>query len=541
MNKTNPANLRICICQINPTVGDISGNAKKILSYIKKAKRRGADLAVFPELSLTGYPPEDLLLKPHFIRENLRALKKIAQSVRGISAVIGLAGKNGQQIFNSAALIGNGKVIARHDKVCLPNYGVFDEKRYFSSGKRFQKLRLKGFRAVIAVCEDLWDRNGIQKMVRRGAADLIISANASPFHAGKWQEREKLVRDLARRKKAAVIYANIVGGQDEIVFDGMSFAADSRGNILAKASQFTEDMVILDISPDGKGEQRPLPAAPERTAEIYGALTLGLRDYAEKNGFKRVVLGVSGGIDSAVVAAIAADSLGKDNVKAVFMPSKYTSRRSLADASALAKNLGIELLRIDIGKPFAAFLSALGPVFKGTRPNIAEENLQARIRGTLLMALSNKFGYLLLATGNKSEVSTGYSTLYGDMAGGLSVIKDVPKTLVYELARYRNKISRAVPESTIKRAPTAELRPRQKDEDSLPPYPVLDRIIREYIEKDRSAEEIIRSGLPRATVRKAVSMMDSSEYKRRQSAPGIKITPKAFGRGRRMPITNKFR
>lgn len=551
MNSPLARAIKIALCQFNPTVGDLKGNCGRIMDEITKAKNLGIDLIVFPELAITGYPPEDLLLKSDFIAGNLRSLKEAAGLCHGIAAIIGFANKNNGRLYNSAAFIKDGKVVAVQNKICLPNYGVFDEKRYFSSGKEFRRLKLKGTSFSIAICEDLWDKKGAAALIRPGSTDLIIAINASPYYSGKWKERERTVKDLARQKHAEIAYLNIVGGQDEIVFDGMSFVVDDKGVLKARAKQFKEDLLIFDAqrkTPEKTVKNKKdtklylsIPTPLDRPAEIYGALCLGLRDYVRKNGFKDVVFGLSGGIDSALVAAIAADSLGKDNVKAVFMPSKYTSAQSRQDAVKLAENLGIDLSELPIGAIFDSFLSGLENHFSGTAPNIAEENLQARIRGTLLMALSNKFGYLVLATGNKSEVSTGYATLYGDMAGGLAVIKDVPKTLVYDLANYRNRISEAIPQSIIERAPTAELKENQKDQDSLPPYDVLDEIISEYVEKDKSAEDIIRKGTDPDTVKRTIRMIDASEYKRRQAAPGIKITPKSFGKDRRIPITNGYK
>ncbi|MFA5104677.1 MAG: NAD+ synthase [Candidatus Margulisiibacteriota bacterium] len=564
MNRKDLSCIRVALCQINPTVGDLQGNAKKISEYIRSSKKHGCDIAVFPELAVTGYPPEDLLLKPDFIAKNLKALKKIASSCAGIAAIVGFVNKKGGRLCNSAAVIQNRKVICVYDKICLPNYGVFDEKRYFSRGSTLPAIKIGNAVFSVGICEDFWDEKGIKALVPAGSLDFMIAINASPYYAGKWKEREKMAASLARQKKAAIAYVNLVGGQDELVFDGHSFVISSEGKLFARARQFEEDLLVVDL-PCAKnkitvkakkvtklyllkcGAKNMLPiAGPEvnkpadSPEEIYKALCLGLKDYSRKNGFSKVVLGLSGGIDSALVAAIAADSLGSKNVLAVFMPSQYTSSRSVNDARKLAGNLGIRLVEIGIEKIFSSFLKALRPHFRGLSLNIAEENLQARIRGSLLMAFSNKFGHLLLATGNKSEVSTGYATLYGDMAGGLSLIKDVPKTLVYELANYRNKVSLAIPSSIINRAPTAELKHRQKDQDTLPPYNILDRIISAYVEKDFSVEKIAKKGINSGTVKRTVGMIDKSEYKRRQAAPGIKITPKAFGKDRRMPITNKF-
>ncbi len=560
MKTSHDAPLRIGLCQIDPTVGDLRNNAKKIRTYIASAKKAGCDIAVFPELAVTGYPPEDLLLKPDFINANLKALKETASSCDDIIAIVGFVNKSGGKTYNSAAIMLNRKIVRIYDKMCLPNYGVFDEKRYFAKGSSMPSFKINGRVFSVGICEDFWDEKGITSAIAAGSRDFLIALNASPYYAGKWKERERMASALAKKKGAAVTYVNLVGGQDELVFDGHSFVTDKNGRVQGRARQFEEDLLIFDLEPGNKrtgqnkdttnlyllnpSRKKPLKKIfrrpLERSEEIYGALCLGLKDYTKKNGFSRAVLGLSGGIDSALVAAIAADSLGPENVLAVFMPSPYTSSRSRRDARSLSKNLGIKLVEIDIRKIFGSFLTALKPYFSGLQRNIAEENLQARIRGVLLMAFSNKFGHLLLATGNKSEVSTGYATLYGDMAGGLSVIKDVPKTLVYELSRYRNKISAAIPLSIISRAPTAELKPGQKDQDTLPPYGVLDNIISAYVEKDLDGNKIAKKGLGRNIVSRTINMIDKSEYKRRQAAPGIKITPKAFGRDRRMPITNGF-
>lgn len=562
-NDTHPS-VKLGLCQINPTVGDLRGNAKKISRFIDMSKKAGCDIAVFPELAITGYPPEDLLLKPDFIAGNLRSLKKIASSCTGITAIIGFVNKKDVALYNSAAVIQNRKIICIYDKICLPNYGVFDEKRYFSRGDVLPALKLGKAVFSVGICEDFWDEKGIKMLVPAGAADFIIAINASPYYAGKWKEREKMVGRLAKEKRAAIAYVNLVGGQDELVFDGRSFVVGGGGKLLARARQFDEDLLIVDLActenkkrglankytklhflrrdtKNGGPAAIPKISRPAKSSEeVYKALCLGLRDYAKKNGFSKAALGLSGGIDSALVATIAADSLGRENVLAVFMPSQYTSSRSGKDSRKLAMNLGIRLIEVGIREIFQSFLKTLRPHFRGSSPNIAEENLQARIRGSLLMAFSNKFGHLLLATGNKSEVSTGYATLYGDMAGGLSLIKDVPKTLVWELARYRNSVSPVIPGSIIERAPTAELKPGQKDQDTLPPYEVLDRIISAYVENDLGLEKIAKRGVSAGTAKRTVRMIDRSEYKRRQAAPGIKITPKAFGKDRRMPITNKF-
>lgn len=546
---------RVALCQINPTVGDLKGNTKKIIDNIARCRELGAGIVAFPELAVTGYPPEDLLLKPSFIKDNISCIKEIASHCDGMTAIVGFVNKLDGELFNSAAVIQNKKIVSVYDKICLPNYGVFDEKRYFSKGSKIAAYRSGGLTFGISICEDLWDDKSPAKILSKAGVDLMIAINASPFYTDKWKERIKIAKAL----KTSVAYVNLVGGQDELVFDGHSFVTDKTGKVVARGKQFDEDIVIFDMEGSGRTLKniKPVVLKPEKTGkkadpgihlsepvssteEVYKALCLGLTDYVRKNGFKKVILGLSGGIDSALVAAIAADALGPDNVKALFMPSQYTSGQSRDDAFALARNLGIECKEISIVELFSSYLKTLEPHFAGTSPDISEENLQARIRGNLLMAFSNKFGHLVLATGNKSEVSTGYATLYGDMAGGLSVIKDVPKMLVYELSRFRNTISDVIPRSIIDRAPTAELKPDQKDRDTLPPYEVLDKLIHLYVEMDKSAEDIIKTGLDKELVHKMVRMIDKSEYKRRQGAPGIKITPKSFGKDRRVPITNKY-
>ena len=531
--------MRVALCQINPIVGDIKGNSKIILSGIANAKASGADVVVFPELALTGYPPEDLLLKKDFVDANISALKKIASECDGITAIVGYVNNKSGKLYNSAAVIQNKKLISSYDKICLPNYGVFDEKRYFTPGKNICKFKIKEASIGVVICEDIWRNDGPAHKLSKSGTDLIIAINASPFFAGKWKERENIAKTFTKNGKTSFAYLNLVGGQDELVFDGGSFVISNKGNTIVRGKQFEEDILTFDM-PASK-PITPCPSPLTLESEIYAALCLGLKDYVRKNGFKKVILGLSGGIDSALVATIAADALGKENVKTLFMPSQYTSDQSKDDAFALAKNLGIDCTELAISNIFPLMLGELHPFFRSQKPNIAEENLQARIRGNLLMAFSNKFGYLVLATGNKSEVSTGYATLYGDMCGGLSVIKDVPKTLVYKLSNYRNTILKVIPKSIIDRALTAELKPNQKDQDTLPPYEVLDKIIEAYVENDMSKEDIITAIHESPDlIDKTIRMIDKNEYKRRQSAPGIKITPKAFGRDRRMPITNGY-
>jgi NAD+ synthase (glutamine-hydrolysing) len=555
-------NLRLCIAQVNCTVGDLEGNTKKIIQYLRKAKAIGADIVSFPELAVTGYPPEDLLLKDTFVADNLEALNVIARAVNDIVAIIGFVDRSKSGLYNAAAIIYKGEVKGICHKELLPNYGVFDEKRYFKQGEDSRIFKLGDFIFGVNICEDIWHTVGPLCAQAALGAKLIININSSPYHAGKVKEREGVVKSQAKANNVVVSYANLVGGQDELVFDGQSMVIDSTGKVLARAEAFKEDLVAVDvdIAVDNKADitkntilitesytPKSKPSIPNRdmaplelNGEIYQALLLGLKDYALKNGFKKAVIGMSGGIDSALVAALATDALGKDNVTGVYMPTRYSSEQSEADAKAVSANLGIKFTAISIDHIFKLYLMSLEQQFAGASKDITEENIQARIRGNILMALSNKFGYLVLTTGNKSEMSTGYATLYGDMAGGFAVIKDVPKTLVYKLALYRNSISKVMSESVITKAPTAELRPNQKDQDTLPSYETLDKILKEYVEEDKGYDEIVTMGFDKDIVGKVLGMVDRSEYKRRQSPPGIKITPKAFGRDRRMPITNKF-
>lgn len=553
--------IRLAIAQINCTVGDLEGNARKVCDYLVKAQEGGADIVSFPELAITGYPPEDLLLKPSFILENIETLKKIAKKVKSTTAIMGFVDRKGSDIYNAGAVIHNGRIVGVSYKMFLPNYGVFDEKRYFKAARSQSVFRLGDIAFGVNICEDIWQKEGSVSAQARLGANILLSINSSPYYTGKIGEREEVVRYQAKNNKMAISYANMVGGQDELVFDGRSMIVDGKGKIVAKAAAFKEELLLADIEVPGKGrtakktitisgslarlpkpdihaEERSDPGTEE---EVYSALTLGLGDYVKKNGFKEAVIGISGGIDSSLVAALAVDALGKDNVIGVFMPTHYSSESSAADAAKLAGNLGIRFLTVPIEQLFKLYIMALDPKFSGSGRDKTEENLQARIRGNILMALSNKFGWMVLTTGNKSEMSTGYATLYGDMAGGLAVIKDVPKTMVYKLARYRNSVSEVIPKDVLTKEPTAELRHDQKDRDTLPDYDTLDKILKAYIEEDRTAAEIIKTGFEIETVNKVIGMVDSSEYKRRQSPPGIKITPKAFGRDRRMPITNKYR
>ncbi len=538
--------LRISLAQINPSVGDLESNTAKIIRYIEKAKVLHADIVVFPELALCGYPPEDLLFRRHFVKKNREYLNRIVRVCDGITCVVGFPYAKEGALFNAASVICDKRLRLVYKKIHLPNYGVFDEMRYFKPGDSSPVLRLaSGLRLGVNICEDIWSQDTpIKTQAKIGRAKAIINISASPYYAGKINLREKLLAQRARENRVNLFYCNLVGGQDELVFDGASMAFDPKGNLIARAKQFAEDLLTVDL-PCAKGSVYLANRIEERLqpiAEIYSALILGLRDYTSKNGFKKVILGLSGGIDSAVVAALAVDALGKDNVIALTLPSMYSSSLTQRDALVLAKNLGLKLFRLPITDIYKSYLKVLNRPFKDSRPDIAEENLQARIRGNLLMAFSNKFRWLVVTTGNKSELSVGYCTLYGDTAGGFALIKDVPKTTVYKLARYINaKAGRdIIMESIFKRAPTAELKRNQKDEDSLPPYDKLDKIIDEYIQKDKSPSQIVKKGFPKNIVKDTIAMIDRNEYKRRQTPVGIKITPKAFGKDRRMPITNKF-
>lgn len=566
------------LAQINPTVGDLSGNVKKIISCVRRAGKLKADVVAFPELAVTGYPPEDLLLKPQFIQDNLDALEKITAATQGITAIVGFVDRK-DGIFNAAAVISNCRLVDIYHKKYLPNYGVFDEQRYFRAGNRYPVYDLGGVSVGVNICEDIWYENGPSKVQALSGAEVIININASPYHIGKALFREKFVACRSMECGTTIVYVNTAGGQDELVFDGSSFVVDAEGRLLARGKQFREDLIVTDIEAGGKRKKqspgmrkeldaiiregefvdeikipwtyaRVRPAYRRRKVgrfseeeEVYNALLLGTNDYVRKNGFKAVVVGMSGGIDSALVTTIAVDALGKENVHGLFMPSMYTSRESREDAFKHAQNLGIKILEVPIKGIFKVYLKTLAESFKGMDADITEENLQARIRGNILMAFSNKFGRLVLTTGNKSEMSVGYATLYGDMAGGFAVIKDVPKMLVYKLCEWRNLRAGTylVPERILWKDPTAELRPDQRDTDSLPPYPLLDPVLKAYVEEDRSFEEIMKMGCDVVCAQKIISMVDRSEYKRRQAPPGIKITPRAFGKDRRFPITNRYK
>jgi NAD+ synthase (glutamine-hydrolysing) len=556
--------VRIAVGQINSTVGDLEGNVAKMAGWAERATEAGADLVCFPELAVTGYPPEDLVLRPRFVADNLEALKDLAGRTASCCAVLtGFVDRTDEGLHNSAGLLSGGEVLARYHKVHLPNYGVFDEKRYFVPGHAECPVRVASSALGLSVCEDAWESGTPWEEYARREVRIIPNINASPYHRRKIAERLEVCRDRAAETGAWIVYVNAVGGQDELVFDGGSMVVSPDGELVWHAAMFEEDLLVVDIdvepSDPGSGDagrwpqvgavasKPPLlnpsrPTWPERAEEVYRALELGLGDYARKNGFSEVVIGLSGGIDSALVATLAADALGPNAVRTVAMPSPFSSLESLEDAADLAGRRGIRLDDIRIDEVFKAYLAALDPVFAGTEEGTAEENLQARIRGNLLMAISNKFGSLVLATGNKSEMATGYSTLYGDMAGGFAPIKDVLKTLVYEVAVWRNGRSDPppIPERIITKPPSAELRPGQKDTDSLPPYEQLDPVLEQYVEEDRSPEEIVEQGFDPDLVRKVVGLVDRAEYKRRQAPPGVKITPKAFGRDRRLPITNRY-
>jgi len=555
--------IRIAVAQINTIVGDLAGNTEKIIFCINQAVQKRADIVIFPELSVTGYPPEDLLLRPHFIKENIRCLNTIASATKDIIAIVGFVDSDRSGIYNSSGILYNKKVASVYHKINLPNYGVFDEKRYFKSGDKNNLFKTRDFSFCVNICEDIWVPDNVLTASVLQQSQLLINISASPYHLGKIRERREILTKKLKKSKIPIVYCNLIGGQDELVFDGGSSVFAKDGKVVAEARAFEEDLLVtdLDLAPKKKMRSRTkavklnykirekkdiLPGhkikGMDRLREVYSALVLGVRDYVRKNNFKKIALGLSGGIDSALVASVAVDALGRANVLAISMPSKYSSRGTQDDAERICKGLRIRLVKIPIDGVFDAYNNILSPHFIGMNPDITEENIQARIRGNILMAFSNKFGYLVLNTGNKSETSVGYCTLYGDMAGGFAVIKDVPKKLVYELAGFVNKTKGAttIPASVFERAPSAELRPDQKDQDVLPPYGLLDEIIDLYIEQDKSLGDIVKKLGNKDIVRRVLRMVDVNEYKRRQSPPGIKITPRAFGKDRRMPITNKF-
>jgi len=549
------------LAQLDLPVGDIEGNAERVAAEAQRATAAGAQVVAFPELAITGYPPEDLVLKRSFIDANIEAMERVAATTGEALVVFGFIDRGQDSLYNAAAVCQGGRVLAVYRKHLLPNYGVFDERRYFEPGRGHFLFETPGGVLGVCVCEDAWSETGPVTRQGDAGAQIVVNINASPFHKDKIGERLELLATRARRAKAAIAYVNMVGGQDELVFDGGSLAVGADGKLLARFPQFEEHVAMVDIPLGEAGTSRhpsvrripaSLPDAsgsPEVTVapdpggieEVYGALKLALSDYARKNGFDKVVIGLSGGIDSTLTAAIAADALGSHAVTGVAMPSEFSSGHSLEDARALAENLGIEMLKIPIARPYRTYLQSLEEAFGPADMGLAEENLQARIRGTILMAISNRYGHLLLATGNKSEMACGYATLYGDMAGGFALLKDVFKTEVYELCRYRNSLSDVIPENVMTKPPSAELRPHQKDSDSLPPYEVLDPILEAYIEEDRGIAEIEQMGFDRATVEKVIALVDRAEYKRRQAPPGPKVTTKAFGRDRRLPISSYWR
>jgi len=581
--------LRVALAQINVTVGDLEGNTRKILASMRLAHEARAHIVCVPELALPGYPPEDLLLKPGFVAANLRKLDELVDASRdlpGLTSVIGFVDRD-HDIYNAAAIIHEGKLYGIYHKHFLPNYGVFDENRYFQAGHKAPVFLINGVHVGVNICEDVWYPTGPMTLQAYAGAEAILNINGSPYYAGKLIFREEMLATRAADNSVIVAYLNMVGGQDELVFDGGSMVFNEQGTLIARAKEFVEDMLIVDldtasvfrsrlhdprrrqerlrVEPDvvpiitisdeepqesaSKAPIHPLGAPQriepkmERLEEIYSALVLGTRDYVHKTGFKKAIIGLSGGIDSSLTAAIAVDALGAENVLGISMPSGYSSAGSRSDAQELAENLGIQFLTIPIEETFRTALKMMQPALGEGDPGLAAENLQARIRGNILMTISNKSGAIVLTTGNKSEMAVGYATLYGDMAGGFAVLKDVLKTLVYELAVYRNSLGEkpVIPHSAIEKPPSAELRPGQKDTDSLPPYEILDPILKAYVEDDRSFEEIVAMGFDRKTVERVMRMVDTSEYKRRQAPPGVKITTRAFGRDRRLPITNRYR
>ena len=573
---------RLALAQINSTVGDIPGNTAKIIEYVERAREAQADMVAFPELAITGYPPEDLLFKTSFLQANVEAMRQVVAAAKGIAVVVGYV-EMGPDIANAAAVGYDARLIDTYQKMYLPNYGVFDEDRYFRRGNTCPVYTINGTVVGVNICEDIWYPVGSIAVQREAGAELIVNINASPFHAGKRAYREKMVATRAADNELFIAYVNTVGGQDELVFDGASLIYDMSGDLVARGSAFAEELIVTDLDIESVFRSRlrdsrprkenptilreignpktiyvsefqsqkrePLPSASlgeplDGVEEVYRALVLGTRDYLHKSGFSKVVIGLSGGIDSALTAVVAVDALGAENVVGVGMPSRYSSEGSVSDSKELADNLGIDFWLVPIEPAHSAFADMLDQQFQGTQPNVAEENVQARIRGNVLMTISNKFGWIVLTTGNKSEMAMGYATLYGDMAGGFAVIKDVPKTLVYALSRWRNQHGEprpAIPDAIIDKAPSAELRPDQIDQDTLPPYDQLDPIVKAYVEEDYSLEEMVAMGHDPDAVRQVITFVDRNEYKRRQAPLGVKITPRAFGKDRRLPIVNRYR
>ena len=577
-----PRSFRLALAQINTTVGDIPGNTAKILEYLDRARQAHADLVAFPELAITGYPPEDLVLRPAFLKDNLAAMEQVMAASQGIAVLVGFVSLD-PDTANAAALGYDGKLVDIYQKMYLPNYGVFDEDRYFMRGNTCPVYTINGVKVGVGICEDVWYSVGPIAVQRDAGAEVIVNINGSPFHAGKRFQRESMIATRAVDNELFVAYLNAVGGQDELVFDGASLIYDSAGDLVKRGPAFQEDLILTDldiesvlrtrlraprtrkentailkeigeckivhVSPPASEAPPALPVdaaidPPGPVEEVYQALVVGTHDYLTKSGFQKVLVGLSGGIDSALTAAIAADALGRKNVVGVSMPSRYSSEGSITDAQELARALDIDLWVVPIGPAHVAFADMLEPYFRDTQPNTAEENVQARIRGNILMTISNKFGWMVLTTGNKSEMAMGYATLYGDMAGGFAVIKDVPKTLVYELCEWRNQHGKphpVIPQAIINKPPSAELKEDQLDQDTLPTYDLLDPVVKAYVEQDSSYEEMVAMGFDPAIVAQVISYADRNEYKRRQSPPGVKITPRAFGKDRRLPIVNRYR
>ena len=582
---------RLALAQINPTVGDIPGNTSKILDYLERAREAGADLVAFPELATTGYPPEDLLFKKSFLIDNVAAMAKVAAASRGIAVVLGYVNivslerpseEVGPQVTNAAALCYGGKLVDTYHKIFLPNYGVFDEQRYFQKGSECPVYRIGGVGVGVNICEDIWYSVGPTTVQCQAGAELIVNINASPFHAGKRAFRENMIAQRALENGLTVAYVNTVGGQDELVFDGSSIICNTTGGLVARSPAFQEWLLITDLEfPDAAAKpsrttssaeaaavgmaknvtvsevalnsraplaEQPMSDGMDGPEEVYRALVMGTGDYLRKSGFTKALIGLSGGIDSALTATVAVDALGKDNVVGITMPSRYSSEGSISDSKKLAENLGLDLWEVPIEPAHQAFTDMLAERFKGTEANVAEENVQARVRGNVLMTVSNKFGWIVLTTGNKSEMAMGYATLYGDMAGGFAVLKDVPKTTVYELSRWRNRQGRAfgtvddvIPAAIIDKPPSAELRDDQLDADSLPAYEILDPVVEAYVEDDLSYQDMVGQGFDPQVVRQVIAAVDRNEYKRRQAPPGVKITHRAFGKDRRLPIVNRYR